>query len=211
MSEKTAPFHVARFSQIASSEARGLSLKMKPAIYAWYRTLQLDQATGSADQFLYALESLLSSKLSQPHVKRLGFLYEVSIQESGGTLSRRNWELLEVISADPSARIYLAEVLETATFLQAPLYVGKALDLRRRVGEHIDGATELFSSFEEAGIAIDSLIVRFRYIRRQDIDQLLPKNKLGGKLGHNPADAIAFLIEELLTRLSPSAFVRRPG
>ena len=202
-------FSAVRFSQIATGEARSLVLKELPAVYAWYRSLELAAATASEGTFLAAIEGLLSAKLSDKFSGCLGYLYEVTVQESGGSLGERNHLLLEQISRDPRSRVHLASILQAATYLQAPLYVGKALNLRQRIGEHVTGASGLLQRLNEAALPMESCVLRYQYVNGEDVAAIAAATESGP--GESAANAVAILVEELLTRLSPSAFVRRPG
>ena len=206
-------FNVLRFSQIATTQGRDLTLKEKPAVYAWYRHLSLSDALGTSERFVARIEELLAAKLGDQCVGRLGYLYEVQVQESSGKLSPRSLQLLQTIAQDDAARIHLANVLEPATFLQAPLYVGKAISLRRRIGEHVKGASGLLARLESAGIAMQNCVLRYKYLNENDVDTLLGALPQDSELlsGQAKDDALATLLEELLTRFSPSAFVHRPG
>src|SRR5262245_13862482 len=90
-------FATVRFSQIATADGRSLVLKERPAVYAWYRSFDLISATATPEKFLKAVDRLLTSKLSDLFSTRLGFLYEVTVQEMGGPLGSRNRGLLERI------------------------------------------------------------------------------------------------------------------
>lgn len=206
-------FGVIRFTQIATPEGRELTLKDRPAIYAWYRQLKLAEAVGTPEAFLARIDELMSAKLSDQYSNKLGFLYNVTVQESGGPLSRRNLRLLESIAQYQEGRTHVSDILETATFLQAPLYVGKALSLRRRIGEHVNGASGLLSRLDSAHIPMQSCILRFKYVGEADVAALVACLEMDQEndYGQSREDAIVMLLEELLTRLSPSAFVRRPG
>jgi hypothetical protein len=205
----TVEFATVRFSQVATAEGRSLVLKERPAIYAWYRSLNLISAAESSAKFLAKLEGLLSAKLSDACSARLGFLYEVTIQEMGGPLGERSRALLEQLSTDPDARIRLAAILQTATYLQAPLYVGKTVNLRRRIGEHLTGASGLIERLSAAALPIETCDLRYRYIQEEEVAVLV--NAIGEDGSLSRMDKLAILIEEILTRLGPSAFVRRPG
>lgn len=209
MDNRALVFSTVRFSQIATAEGRGIVLKERPAVYAWYRSLELVAATGSADSFLSTVDALLCAKLSDRHAGRLGYLYEVTVQESGGALGSRARALLEQISENPHARLRLASILQAATYLQAPIYVGKALDLRRRVGEHVTGASGLLERLLHAGVPLERCVLRYRYVDDEDVAAIA--TAMGREPPELAADDVALVVEELLTRLSPSAFVRRPG
>ena len=205
MKKSTEPiFESLRFTQIATGEARELQLEQQPAIYAWYRSLRIGDSVGSPEAFIEKLQQLLSAKLSDKFSGRLGYLYEIIVQEGSGGLTKKKQRLLEEISKSLVGREKIADILESSTFLQSPLYVGKALDLRIRVGEHVTGASGLSNRLLAADILIEQCILRYRYIEEQEINEIL-LNTTGTK------ESVVLLIEEILTRLSPASFVRRPG
>ncbi|WP_242359868.1 GIY-YIG nuclease family protein [Anaeromyxobacter sp. SG17] len=203
-------FTTVQYCQIASARDRALRLQDRPAVYAWYRRLQLGQEAGDAEQFVAAVNELLAARLSPPHDATLGYLYAVTVQETSGGLSERGAELLEAVSRSADARRELSAILELASPLQAPLYVGKTVSLRRRIADHIAGgfASELKSLLGEAGIRLDQCILRYRYL---DNSATLAAAIERAGIGGAASDAVCLLVEELLTRLSPAAFVRRPG
>jgi hypothetical protein len=205
-------FNSVRYSQIATAKGRELILREKPAVYAWYRNLNFAEAIGSAEGFLSKIDSLLESKLSDLFQAKVGYLYSISVQECGGKLGKNNLVLLEAIANDPQARKKLANILDEATFLQAPLYVGKTADLRRRIGEHVSGESGLFDRFFNSGILSHACILRYRYVDIIDLESVASAcvPQMNGDQ-NAPEDLVARLVEELLTRLSPSAFVRKPG
>lgn len=197
-------FVTLRYSQVASENARSISLRERPAVYAWYRTLSLHQHAGTAASLRAQIANLLAARLSEQYHGRLGVLYQVSVVERGGALSNTASAMLDHVLASPINRQRLAAILETATLLQSPLYIGKARNLRRRTGDHLTGRSGLRSRLQDAGIPIDSCVLRFKYVNPKSLIDLNAAKT-------SDADAVVELIEELLTRLSPAAFVRRPG
>ena len=126
MKKSTEPiFESLRFTQIATGEARELQLEQQPAIYAWYRSLRIGDSVGSPEAFIEKLQQLLSAKLSDKFSGRLGYLYEIIVQEGSGGLTKKKQRLLEEISKSLVGREKIADILESSTFLQSPLYVGK--------------------------------------------------------------------------------------
>lgn len=204
-------FHALRYTQIATGHGRELALKEEPAVYAWYRNLSLGDAVGSRERFLARIEAMLSSKLSLQCSGKLGYLYDLSVQEHGGPLSPRSRVTLEAIADSGDARHRLASLLELATFLQSPLYIGKTRNLRNRIAEHVSGASGLRRQLETANISMSLCVLRFRYIDEIDVQTMATRVKIKHADTLDRVDAVVLLIEELLTRLSPSAFVRRPG
>ena len=202
-------FETVQFCQIATPEARGIRLEDRPAVYAWYRRLTGLSEAPSEKDFLDCFWRFFESKLSPLIPGRLGYLYEVMLQETPGTLAERSKLLLKKIAASPIARDQLSQVLELASPLQAPLYVGKAVSLRKRIGEHVAGGSksELKALLSEAKIRLDQCLLRFHYV--DGLKELVDVAE--GVQPGNGGDILALFIEELLTRLSPAAFVRRPG
>lgn len=204
-------FQTLPYAQISSSDGRDLRLKEFPAIYAWYRNLDLRNVCNSASNFIQKIESLLKEKLSERFEGRLGLLYEVIIQESGGPLPDSKKELLETLAQDEHLRGRLASILETMTFMQAPLYVGQTIDLRRRIEDHLAFSSDLYVRLLSAGIEIESCILGYKYIDKKDLNEMAAYVSKGKDPTIEDMKVIAFLLEDLFTRLSPSAFVRRSG
>jgi hypothetical protein len=184
-------------------------LKESPAVYAWYRSLDLVAAAVSQERFIAALHLLFSAKLSDLCSARLGYLYQVTVQETGGPLGERSRTLLEQIATSARARSTLAAMLQDATYLQAPLYVGKALNLRQRIGDHLTGASGLLDRLSSATLPVETCVLRYKYIDEDDVAVIAEAINAGGDRA--ATDSVALLVEEMLTRLGPSAFVRRPG
>jgi hypothetical protein len=202
-------FETVLHSQVATPTDRELRLDDRPAVYAWYRQIDVGNACGSEEEFITAIDGLLSCQLSPSSRTIAGYLYRVSIQESGYGLSTRSQETLRLVAGSAESRIDLACIISAAAILQAPLYVGKATSLRRRIGEHVSGVSGLREELHAAGIAIERCLLRFRYV---DVSRtLLRAIRSSAPRGLAPADLLATLVEELLTRLSPAAFVKRPG
>lgn len=202
-------FSTVLYCQIASSNDRDLRLEDRPAVYAWYRNIRVDPLL-APDEFVKTIRSLLSVQLSPSHTTVMGFLYHVTVAEEGGELNDGTSTTLARIASSPQARMELALILEKAASLQAPLYVGKTMALRRRVGEHVTGTnSELRSLLEAARIRMDQCLLKFRYV--DPIDSVVRAVKTPDLTSAEASDAICVLIEELLTRLGPAAFVRRPG
>jgi UDP-N-acetylenolpyruvoylglucosamine reductase len=71
----------------------------------------------------------------------------------------------------------------------------------------------LLERFADAGIPLDTCVLRYRYIDASQLRTVAAQMIVDGT-GATEADIIertVLLIEDLLTRLSPSAFVKRPG
>jgi hypothetical protein len=208
-------FRTLYYQQIETRSAREDTLPEIPAVYAWYRALELGGAVEAPERFLGHIQHLLSARLSETFVGKLGSLYHVSVHECAVGLSGRKWSLLERIAQHPDARTRLATILESAALLQAPLYVGKARNLRRRIGEHVEGRSGLADRLTAAGIPLSSCVLRYRATLDEDLHAFAKPTSNGSAPtpteAEEGADEVTLLLEELLSRLSPSAFVRRIG
>lgn len=184
-----------------------------PAVYAWYRMLDFSEAAKSGDALIAHIDSLLAAALSDRFDATLGYLYELTVTERAKPLSSRSRGYLESIAYDDDARHQLVKILSTTTELQSPLYVGKASKLKKRIDDHVSGSSGLIERFESAGIKIKDCVLFYRYFDKSEISGL--RTCLSGDEFEEDddivGDKVAILVEELLTRLSPSSFVRRPG
>ena len=187
------------YEQIASTEGRAMSLDERPALYAWYRAIGLSERASTADEFLRHIDRLLGQRLSALFKGTLGGLYSTQIQEIATTLPASKAELLSSLAHDEDARRHVSGILDRATFVQSPLSIGKASNLRRRVGEHLNQSSDLATRLRrEAGISMSDCILRFQYVP--------PFTEVpGGR------EDVILLIEDILTRISPAAFVRKSG
>jgi hypothetical protein len=196
-------FHTLTYGQVESSEARSISLKEMPGVYAWYRGFSRLRESTTKEEFICMFSEMAESRLSDRFTGKLGYLYELSIQEHGGGLSKKRMEHLERLASEEAARSCLIAMLESTTFMQSPLYIGKAINLRSRMADHVEGYSDLEARLTDAGIKMTDCLVRYKYVDFDEIDKLSIKED-----GH---DDVVLLIEEILTRFSPAAFVRRPG
>jgi hypothetical protein len=194
-------FQFVRFQQVANSDSRRSRLDERPAVYAWYRRLEPQES--SAEALQQHVDSLLLSATSPLLCGKVGYLYRVTVQEQPGPLPDEKRDYLHRLLRDASFRDYLRAFLRHATVLQAPLYVGKTVRLRTRVGEHIDGVnSDLLELLATANLSLSDCVLRFTYT--------------GPSSGNNAplpggTEKRTLLLEDLLTRLTPAAFVRRPG
>jgi len=197
-------FHTLNYHQIGSREARSLSLKEMPGVYAWYRGFSRLRGADSAEEFLDLFAEMAQSKLSDKFSGKLGYLYDLTIQEQGGELSKKKAAQLERIANDAEARNCFSRLLESVTFMQSPLYIGKAARLRDRVASHVDGSSsDLRERLSKAGIDMADCLLRFKYVEIIELEMM--------STAEDSYDDVVYLLEEVLTRFSPAAFVRRPG
>jgi uncharacterized protein YjiS (DUF1127 family) len=120
--------------------------------------------------------------------------------ESRSELSPLKRTQLEDLARDERFRFYAARVVEAAAILQAPLYVGKAEDLQRRIRQHLEPMSDLSVRLRDAGIRIGDCTLAYSMVEEREISsdwELAPQH--------------LFLMEELITRICRPGFVARPG
>ncbi|AOE49513.1 GIY-YIG nuclease family protein [Kangiella sediminilitoris] len=196
----TKNFQILKFSQIKDSGARSISLKQEAAVYAWYRGFDELYHEASGDKLYDEINKLLNAKLSAQFNGKLGYLYELQIQEVPAALSPKKKALLKDICGSSRERRDIVNLINMASEFQSPLYVGKAVNLRKRIGDHCEGLSSLTSRLEKAGIELDSCFIKFKYIKDTNDPKTISQ-----------LDEKTLLIEEIITKLSPAAFVKRPG
>ncbi len=174
-------------------------LPCAPGIYAWFRTIRVAVNRGP-DAFVDSLTEAIDAPAAPEWSARLGPMHRATL-ESRSELSPAKRRRLGVLAQDPAFRIYTARIVEAAAILQAPLYVGKAQDLQRRIRQHIEPMSELSTRLREAGIRIEECTLAYALLST-DIQEL-------DGWSQEPQDLI--LIEEIVTRICRPGFVVRPG
>jgi len=198
-------FKKIKYQQISTSHGRNLRLRAEPGVYAWFRDFNLREYIKDKNGFLNRIEELLNVNLSDTFHSKIGVLYDVILTEKGGFLTTKKKELLELICEQEVGRKLVADIFLTISEIQSPLYIGKAIDIRSRITEHITGQSELSERLLKASIDLNDCYIRVIYFDSneiKDVIELLPEKDL---------DSFVVLIEDLITRLGPAAFVRRPG
>jgi hypothetical protein len=165
-----------------------------PAIYAFFRRIP-SVSTGSAEQFYADILSLVEATAAPAHSNNLGPLHLVSL-ESRSTLSSRKREKLHELAASGQFRRLMSQVVEAATGLQSPLYVGKTVSLQTRIGQHLDPMSPLATRLRAVGIQITDCIITYTLIPAES--QFYSNDTL-------------LLIEEIVTRFLRPGFVLRAG
>lgn len=174
-------------------------LPAAPAIYAWLRTVRICANRGAAE-FTASVTAAVEAPAAPEWTSRLGPLHAVTL-ESRSELSRAKQDRLESLASNEAFRRYAARILEGAAVLQAPLYVGKAQDLQRRIRQHLDPMSDLSVRLREAGIRLDDCTLAYAVIE-----------DASASAGCWEEDSqILLLMEELITRICRPGFVLRPG
>lgn len=164
-------------------------------VYAWFRGIRLPEESAGAEAFASCLLAYCDAPHAPPASARLPPLLKVTV-ESHHQFSHGKRALLLSLCSQRHFRDYVRELLRAAPLLmQAPLYVGKATDLRVRVEDHLLGRSGLKERVSAAGIDLRACILS--YIPVAD-DAL------------TSAD-VTSVVEELLSHLFVPPFTLRYG
>ena len=202
--------HTYEYKQVADKEAREMVLEEKPGIYAWYRALDMRRWVSDKCLFEKKLDELFNASLSDLFEQKVGIIYNVSIFEKGGDIGHRKKEWLEKLISNLSGRNILCDALLILQNMQSPLYIGKTINMRDRIAQHIVGRSDLESRLEKACIKIEQCYIKVVYLdyeKVQIVSDLLGEDEGEDKRGNH----LALLLEDIITRLGPAAFNRRSG
>ena len=191
---------VVRFKQIATQEACQDALDNVTAVYAWFLDLTLSEwVLESKEKFVNTIVQWVANPLSEKRQTHISPFYEVGITIKSKKLSKKKENSLKQYAEKENIRKEIGSALEAATFLQAPLYVGKTKNrLADRVWEHVNRETDLSDRLEAVGLSLrDCLLV---YIPISDPDDV-----------GSDVMPLVQLIEDIVTRLTRPGFVRRIG
>ena len=191
---------IVRYRQMATREDCYNALPDDTAaVYAWFRDLTLSEdVLASEEKFVSTVMELLGNPLSEKQEAHVGPFYEVGITAKPRELTPTKKRELRKYAKSENIRNDIGSILETATLLQAPLYIGKANRLANRIWNHVDRNTNLCSRIEEAGLSLQDCLLAYVPIPNPDDaeDELTP---------------LAQLVEDIITRLSMPGFVLRIG
>lgn len=162
-----------------------------PAIYAWFRDLSFQ---ASDDDLAQAIVHAIGSPAAVSHTRPVGPLHQVTLTATSRLPDGKTAALCEMCQVD-QWRTHLRAILTRATILQAPLYVGKANNLRSRFLQHIDPLSDLAVRLRGANVDIGRSVFAYSLI-----DGPSAKD-----------DQHLLVIEDVLTRLCRPGFVLRPG
>ena len=162
-----------------------------PSLYAFFRSVVLSPNSDS-DQFSKAVLDHLESALAPEHTAKFGPLHTGRLA-SRPMLPPSLAQRLRSFCDTLEAREFVAALIQHATPLQAPLYVGKTNDLRRRIAEHMEPMSNLSVRLRESGLSLEKTLLSYCIF-----DELTEDNEIR-------------LLEEVLTYYCRPGFVLRPG
>ena len=137
--------------------------------------------------------------LTENHQVDISLFYKLGIIVKSENLPEEREDSLRQYATKENIRQEIGRALEAATFLQAPLYVGKASNrLAARVWEHVNRRSDLWNRLEQVGLSLqDCLLV---YVPISNLDET-----------DSDLTPLEQLVEDIITRLSRPGFVRSSG
>ena len=141
-------------------------LPKEPAIYMWRRIAALP--AGALDRRSTFVD-WLTKELQTPYcVLRSStltpYLHVEQLNVGGYRVPPTRLSHLELLCSERAFRIKLLEVVQASLEQGPALYVGKADDLRTRIGQHLRGESDLRSRLDDIGLSWDRLSLRYLLI-----------------------------------------------
>ena len=119
-------------------------------VYAWYRNFNMDATAHNNPE---AFVSSILKELYKPHCvtkeTRLPPSYRLIVKPET-ILSQRKQEALRYYADNPHFRVLLITLLNNCLLFQQPLYIGKAINLRTRIGNHLSIESVLRERLKDA-------------------------------------------------------------
>jgi hypothetical protein len=126
-----------------------------PGVYSWYRAFDYP------DEPERLFNSLMRDLEAPKFIKRSGPIkpyYDITIS-SKSWFSDGKRENLRIAIEDPIFRRGLVSTLNLAVLLQSPLYIGKAIDLRKRISSHLKEGSTLRERLKQAEVEIERTLL----------------------------------------------------
>jgi len=184
------------FSEVLGGAAAACDrLPDAPAVYALFRNIKLPSPSTTTSRFVAALEAAISAKAAPDRFNKVGPLHKVTL-ECRSDLTPAKKKKLEESAHSLPFREFLASLVEKASLLQSPLYVGKAEALQGRIRQHLDPMSDLATRLRDADISINGCTLAYAVV--QDCPLVLDNQTI-------------ILIEEIISRLCRPGFVNRIG
>jgi len=141
--------HFSRFPGGANDAINRIANE-QPGIYFWYRAFNYPT---SKEGFS---ESLKADLVAPKFPTRTGFVkpyYEVSVGSSS-TISKGKLRELDRAIDKSNFREHLQKLLDLSIMFQAPLYIGKSKDVRRRIETHLAEGSPLQERLSQCHLKI---------------------------------------------------------
>ena len=181
-------------------------------VYAWYRNFNMDAAAYNNPE---AFVSGILKELHKPHCvtreTRLPPSYRLIVKPET-ILSQRKQEALKYYADNPHFRELLITLLNNCLLFQQPLYIGKAVNLRTRIGNHLAVESVLRERLKDAEHNLEqcrllilgsSESINYSNLEFEDLEK---ENE--SEFSHLEPEA---LIEDILSRLFLPTFTSNYG
>ena len=193
--EKTDMFQYLDFSSLSGGYSAACErLPNAPAVYAFFRKIQLSEV-GNGTDFVHSLLEAVRQPSAPLKRARIGPLHHIELH-SFSELSLAKQHRLEVLAEDARFRNFITRIIDTSSLLQAPLYVGKTENLQTRIKQHLEPMSDLNSRLREVDIALGASILAYTVVDDGPEDL---------------SSDVMFLIEEVISRICRPGFVSRIG
>jgi hypothetical protein len=147
-------FNLGRFPSGVTSALDRIPSSL-PGVYSWYRAFNYSvEPTNLLEQLTHDLNA-------PKFIERSGSIkpyYDVTIR-SKSWFNDTKVGGLKLALEDPLFRRGLLKTLSLSVLLQAPLYIGKAIDLRKRISTHLKEGSLLRERLSQAGTTIDRTLL----------------------------------------------------
>lgn len=174
-------------------------------IYAWFRAFKFRD---SPDEFAEDLISAIRAPKFQTRSGDIPPYYEVELRSKGSIPMGKEASLRKALK-DPGFLTAMRFSLDWAMLFQMPLYVGKSIDLRARVDQHLRSGSVLRNRLKEAGLDIEQtylLLVPSPIFQGNDDD-----SDVSDPASEEGLSSYEVLFEEVFSRLFNPGFSIRLG
>lgn len=142
--------HFSRFPG-GTSDAINRIPNEQAGIYFWYRAFNYP---ANEEGFSKALKEDLDAPKFPTRTGHVKPYFGVAISSASG-LNRRKSKELETALKQEQFRTHLRELLNVSVIFQAPLYIGKSKDIRRRIQDHLSDESPLQERLQECNLSIE--------------------------------------------------------
>jgi hypothetical protein len=196
LERRLAVFTYLDFSKVlGGATAACARLPDQPAVYAFFRNIRVPNKDAPAEEFIEAIKAAVTARAAPDRTSKVGPLHSVRL-ECWSDLAEPKSGNLEKMAQDPAFRGFLRNIIETASLLQSPLYVGKADRLQDRIRQHMEPMSKLAVRLREANITINGCTLAYAIVDQCPVPLNLQTMTL---------------IEEIISRLCRPGFVYRIG
>jgi hypothetical protein len=174
-----------------------------PGLYLWRRRYVASQADvlGPEEFVQWVIELCRQANARLPSTTISHCVHTDGIRIGGGDIPQDKLRVLENISGQATKRRHLAKIVQELSAFTPPIYVGETNNLRRRLREHLDGSTGLYSYVNNV-LGLDWADLDFCYLNTA------PKPV---ETANDPDEPYRQTCELIAQRLLAPFAVKRPG